>query len=245
MSVRKQQHDCSEKTMKMFFEFSSFFVNCLVYAMYYAANQEAVDDIEEISVWNEEQRMPDDFKQLLMMKVDNFSSQSCGEFCKPKLCTRASSYSSYTHKFARDELKWWQKISLSFIGVTSMKVFIGDRETLAEDRERRRKKKSSRNCGMKEIFCGSRRMLTGFQFFTLSSPLWRVFRAAAAKNFTFLFAKNISYFSWWRTCEVYRGQPKKNFSRSCVAASLLFLSMLCQRATLSFSSPSIQLRLKT
>lgn len=65
---------------------------------------------------------------------------------------------------------------------------------------------------MKEIFCGSRRMLTGFQFFTLSSPLWRVFRAAAAKNFTFLFAKNISYFSCWRTCEVYRGRPKKLFS---------------------------------
>lgn len=111
--------------------------------------------------------------------------------------------------------------------------------------EREGERKEFEKLWNERIFLRIEKNVNGISiFYSLFSPLWRVFRAAAAKNFTFLFAKNISYFSCWRTCEVYRGQPKKKLF-PIVLRHLLFFSMLQQRATLSFLSPSSHMRLKT
>lgn len=111
-----------------------------------------------------------------------------------------------------------------------MKVFIGDRETLCFER---RKKESSRKCGMKEILRGSRRMLTGFQFFLFSLSLhhllfgvsFRLLRPAPAKKKLFFSPKTFLFWlrarSMWsrpRTLLVVSRRPLlKNRPTTCDA----------------------------
>lgn len=60
----KAEKSCSEKTMKMFLRILDVFPRLSSLRNVYAANQVA-GDIEEISVWNEEQRMPDEKFQAI------------------------------------------------------------------------------------------------------------------------------------------------------------------------------------
>lgn len=97
---------------------------------------------------------------------------------------------------------------------------------------------------MKEFFCGSRRMLTGFQFFTLSSLLFGVsFGLLRPKTLLFFSPKTFRISLVEEHVKSTVDSQKKLFP--IVLRHLLFFSMLQQRATLSFLSPSSHMRLKT
>lgn len=106
--------------------------------------------------------------------------------------------------------------------------------------ERNGKEKSSRNCGMKEILRGLRRMLTGFRFFFFFFQLLLVslplFRAAAQLYFSFR-AKNF----FLRTCEVDRSRTTPKFHRVAKA----IIENIRQRAMLSFSIHRFDIHIET